>query len=322
MEKWKKGLWQKICRLLCACLIMLLLPLTVCAAGESDDTEAEDTSLTIHYELGAGTFSFYKVAAFSENGVFTLEDPFDGYTDEVDALNHLEDMDNEAWQELASTLEVIVERDSIESVVQLETNADGSIICDNIPKGLYLITGETTQDEQYIYTPNPILVTVPNRDVDGNWNCHVVIEHNKIGKEEIPEGPVSYEVVKVWKDTGYEKKRPESVTVDLLQDGDVYETVTLNQENNWRHTWKELEAGHEWKAVEQKVPDGYLMASTQEGSTFIITNTYKKPETTVPNTNTNTNTRLPQTGQLWWPVLVMAFLGIVAFMAGWVLRRE
>ena len=59
MEKWKKGLWQKICRLLGACLIILLLPLTVCAAGESDDTEAEDTSLTIHYELGAGTFSFY-----------------------------------------------------------------------------------------------------------------------------------------------------------------------------------------------------------------------------------------------------------------------
>ena len=98
-----------------------------------------------------------------------------------------------------------------------------------------------------------------------------------------------------------------------MQDGKSYETVTLNQENNWKYTWEDLEAGHEWKAVEQTVPSGYTMTSTQEGKTFIITNTYKKPGTTVP---TGGGSKLPQTGQLWWPVLVLLLAGIICIIVG------
>ena len=68
------------------------------------------------------------------------------------------------------------------------------------------------------------------------------------------------------------------------------------------------------------MPDSYTMSSTKDGTRFIITNTYKKSGASVPSKNTNT--KLPQTGQLWWPVPIMAFLGIVAFMIGWVWRRE
>ena len=104
-----------------------------------------------------------------------------------------------------------------------------------------------------------------------------------------------------------------------MQDGKSYETVTLNQENSWNYTWEDLEAGHEWKVVEQTVPSGYTMTSTQEGKRFIITNTYKKPGTTVP---TGGGSKLPQTGQLWWPVPILVILGILAILVGYVWRRN
>ena len=31
--------------------------------------------------------------------------------------------------------------------------------------------------------------------------------------------------------------------------------------------------------------------------------------------------KLPQTGQLWWPVPILAVLGIIVWMIGWIKRR-
>ena len=316
MDRWSRKLQKKILRFCCALAAVLLLPATVYAAGQNDDA-AEETSLTIHYAAGKNQFLFYKVAAFSETGVFSLEEPFDGYTEEIEELNHLDSLNTEGWNALATTLDGMVQ--DLQPVYQEETDENGTLVMSGIPKGLYLIIGETTQDDQYLYTPSPILVTVPNRDEAGNWVCHPVIEHTKIGKEDLHGDLSDYSVVKIWKDTGYEKKRPESIKVELLQDGKSYETVTLNQENSWNYTWEDLEAGHEWKVVEQTVPSGYTMTSTQEGKRFIITNTYKKPGTTVP---TGGGSKLPQTGQLWWPVPILVILGILAILVGYVWRRN
>jgi hypothetical protein len=42
-----------------------------------------------------------------------------------------------------------------------------------------------------------------------------------------------------------------------------------------------------------------------------------------PSTTHNTivNQKLPQTGQLWWPVPVLAFLGLITYMIGRLLRK-
>lgn len=317
MSRRGRKLRNMFCRFLCVLLALFCVPMLACAAGQENEN---DTSLTIHYAAGENHFSIYKVAAFSETGVFTLEQPFDTYTEEVKELNHLDDLDTEEWNVLAATLAGVAERDQerIQPLYQEDTDAEGNLELHGIAKGLYLIIGETTSDDAYIYTPSPILVTVPNRDAEGNWDCHPVIEHTKIGKEEVKGELTSYSVIKIWKDTGYEKKRPDQITVDLLQDGKVYDTVTLNQKNQWKYTWDDLEEGHEWKAVEQKVPDGYTMTSTQEGKTFVITNTYKKPGTVTPTGGS----KLPQTGQLWWPVPLLAILGILACLVGYVWSRE
>lgn len=73
------------------------------------------------------------------------------------------------------------------------------------------------------------------------------------------------------------------------------------------------------------------VAVTREGNTVVLTNTAKKPgkldgevnppsKRTTGKTTDKTSDKLPQTGQLWWPVLVLLFAGAICLLAGRVLR--
>ena len=94
-----------------------------------------------------------------------------------------------------------------------------------------------------------------------------------------------------------------------------------------------------WSVSEAEVPKRYTVAVTREGNTVVLTNTAKKPgkpdgeanppskkptdKTTdkiVNKTTDKTSDKLPQTGQLWWPVIVLLFAGAICLLAGRVLR--
>lgn len=113
-------------------------------------------------------------------------------------------------------------------------------------------------------------------------------------------------VKKQWSDNG--KNRPSSVTVQLLDGDEVIETVTLGDWNNWKHTWDDLEAGddHDWQVKEINIPKGYKASYSRKGDMVTIRNTES----------------LIQTGQLNWPVPVMAGLGLLLILAGILLGRK
>jgi hypothetical protein len=115
------------------------------------------------------------------------------------------------------------------------------------------------------------------------------------------------EVVKQWNDAGYVNHRPSSVEVELICDDTVYETVSLSDENSWRHVWKELEPSWDWTVREKSVPNGYISNVKQAGEQFTIINTYTLPA--VPEAP-----KLPQTGQLWWPIPVLFCMGLGFYM--------
>lgn len=102
---------------------------------------------------------------------------------------------------------------------------------------------------------------------------------------------------------------------------------------------REIELQTRLDEAEAEVPDGYTVAVTREGNTVVLTNTAKKPgksdgevnppskkrtdkttDKTVNKTTDKTSDKLPQTGQLWWPVLVLLFAGAICLLAGRVLR--
>ena len=90
---------------------------------------------------------------------------------------------------------------------------------------------------------------------------------------------VDRRVIKLWQDD-VQELRPSEVVIELLRDGKLYDTVTLNEKNNWRHTWRDLPeysadgSKIAWRVTE-RVPKNYTVRITRDGVTFLVTNTYR-----------------------------------------------
>lgn len=282
---------------------------TTAFASVSIETE-RNGSLSVHFgENGIGfsevAFSLYRVADILEDGTYALSGDFERYP------VSLEDLDSSGWRALAQTLDAYAARDEIAPFMTRQTEPDGISRMDGLSTGLYLVTGEPYVDGDIVYTPEPMLVSVPGLTADGAWVYDMDVSC-KFEREDTTEGSVSRKVQKVWNDDGNEEKRPEEITVQLLENGNVVDTVVLNQRNNWEYTWSDLDGNSKWQIIETNVPSGYTVTTTQEGDIFILTNTYPRKQPTT----------LPQTGMLWWPVPLLACAGLVFLITGLILRRK
>lgn len=259
--------------LLCMLVFTLAAPVTVFAA-EPIDT-GKDASLTVSYKdegtpiVGTG-FNIFRVADVDEFADMTLTAQFASYPVSVDGL------DQNGWQALALTLDGYAKRDKLTAESSAVTDSEGTFTV-TLKPGLFLVTGEQTVAGGYTYTPTPFMVFLPDSDEENNtWNYEVSAEV-KFSKEELPE-VVTRKVLKVWDDEGFEDMRPGSVTVELLRDGEVYDTEELNEANLWRFTWENLPAEHEWLVVEDEL-EGYYTKVSLDGITFTVTNKYIVPLT-------------------------------------------
>ena len=106
-------------------------------------------------------------------------------------------------------------------------------------------------------------------------------------------GNTSISVSKAWDDNNNQDgKRPESVTIHLLADGeDTGKTVTLNEANNWSASFGELDAKKAGKAIAYTVKEDdvaeYDVAITGDAQTgYTVTNTHTPETTSVSGTKT------------------------------------
>lgn len=318
--------------LLSVLAVFLLLPLQALAAGGIDLNR--DVSLTISYQdgntpLAGAEFDIFLVATVDEYGELTTTQDFSRFHVNIRGEN------DEAWRTLASTLEGYVLRDDIAPTDSGKTNDKGSISFPTTEKslkaGLYLVLGHRHTQNGFRYDPAPFMVMLPGLDKENNIWVYDVTVNAKFDSTPIPDNPddhtINRKVLKVWADDGHEKDRPKEVIVQLLRDGKIYDTVTLNVANNWRYTWTGLDDRYTWTIVEKEL-GGYTVEVTREGITFVVTNTYdEKDETTArtPSTpdepDTPAKPTLPQTGQLWWPVPVLIAAGLLFVVIGLVRRR-
>jgi hypothetical protein len=207
------------------------------------------------------------------------------------------------------------------------------------------MTGSQAVVDKTVYTPLATLISLPHSEDKGSrdYSPTVYVKNEPAPLSDEPEY-IDLTAVKVWKDDGYEDDRPANVTVTLYRNDEEYETVTLSAENNWKHTWSVLDDASRWILVEKDVPAEYTVTSVQDGKAFVVTNTHKEdtPEETTPPTETTppadtnppdettppaeTNApdepTLPQTGQVWWPVSLLAIGGLVIFMVGFAMRKR
>ncbi len=330
-----RKLTKILAMLLVGVMLVAIVPFGSSAASSIDlDQKA---GLSIHYGSGnivlnGAELSIYRVADLDQDLNYIATKDFSEYPVEWPGNGD----DEENFEALASTLQGYVLMDQITPVTTVKTDKDGNAECDDLTVGLYLILGTRFVQDDLIFTVSPALITLPGIDTENNkWNYHLnvdvkfIFEENKTHDDEF-----SIKVMKVWEDKGAEAKRPESITVKLLANGEEYATAELNAENNWRYSWKHLPrydaANHpiQWNIVEINVRKYYKVKIEQEGITYLIKNTYTPPQTppedNPPKDNPpkdNPPKEVPQTGLLWWPVAALVLLGAVFIIIGAVRRK-
>jgi len=86
-------------------------------------------------------------------------------------------------------------------------------------------------------------------------------------------------VSKFWDDdNNNDGKRPGSVTIRLLADGNEVATATLSDDNDWKHIFEDLPVNKDGKAIVYNVTedsvDPYVVSITNVDDEFIVTNSY------------------------------------------------
>lgn len=330
-------------------ILISLLLCTLCMANTAfaygNIDISQKTSVTVCFaekENGfqAVNFRVYRVADVDQSGEFTLAGDFRSYP------VSLKDMTSSKWRALSQTLNAYVQRDRLQPMKTEKTGTDGCVTFSDLTSGLYLITGDSCTRGGVTYTPEPMLVSLPDLTAENEWDYHpkVYCKYDRYNNTSTPER-VQRKVQKVWKDDGNENKRPATISVQLLKNGNVADTVTLSEENNWEYTWKNLDSRYTWLVTEKEIPEGYTVTVQREGSVFIVTNTYpeeeygeppkepteeppvepseKPPETSGQTTEViseKTSAKLPQTGMLWWPVPLFVCGGLLFTIAGLAVR--
>lgn len=300
--------------LLSVMALFLLLPMQALAAGSIDLGHAHSLTVTAVYAqnpISGMQFDAYLISTVDEWGELTVIDRYRDFAEDLDIRGKNDD----SWRAMAQTLarEIMLD-DTLKPSRSAVTDADGVAKYADIPMGLFLIMGGGTEKDGYVYSTSPFFVMLPEQDLSSNtWNYDVVA-NAKPGQEPAKE---DYEVIKVWKDDCHKDQRPQSITINLVCDGEVFDTIALPHNGAWSYTWKDLESNHQWTVTEKK-EDGYQDPDVQqEGNTFIVTNTCNKPTTpTQPG-----KPSLPQTGQLWWPVPVLITAGLFFAVIGLLRRR-
>lgn len=314
------------------------------AAGIAID-ESRECEISVQYTVQNGpaanvAFRLYRVARCNSDDSLTMDNAFKGYPVVIDTT------DSEKMTALAMTLEGYVVKDHIAAIDDGVTDSTGlvkfPVKATTLSPGVYLILGNSFVSGRTRYTPEPIVVQIPYTESSGEWGYSASVEL-KYTSEQIPDNKddtINKKVLKAWRGDD-EETRPDSIQVVLLKNGSVYDRVTLSEKNNWRHLWTSLDDSAKWLIVEDDVPEGYTVSTSVQGITSVITNTKEEkppvppitpvdpvdppvnpenpPEETNEPKRDNTET-IPQTGQLWWPVFLLAGVGIVMIGSGVLLR--
>ena len=219
-----------------------------------------------------GNLSYIYTDLFENSGI-DIEDPF-----------------------LAEKLDAFVSEYNLPSV-KVTTDKNGTALCEGLALGLYFI--KQTNSVEGFAPCTPFVVTVPYKNADG-----FVYEVNASPKTEVVR-LVSVTIKKVW-NIDPTSKAADSVTVQLLQNGNVVKTAVLNAQNNWQITYADMPESDTYSIKEIDVPKGFTPTYSKTGYNFTVTNT----------------STLIQTGQLTWPISALAAAGMLLIAVGITLLQK
>lgn len=275
---------KEVCALKKRCLSCLLALLLVLLAGVPAQAAGQTGTLTISYPVEGTVYHIYQVG-YMKGSSIVLNPAFSG-------------VDTSDLAAAAGIMADMIQKTGVCQELASAVVTGGEAAFADLEMAVYLVTGDPGVQDGINYWPTPFLLSVPQKDEQNQplWNVQVV------GKKEMD---MDISVVKKWvgdRVTG----RPTSITVHLVLDGKDYgPPVKLNYANRWSYTWENLPPKNFY--VREDPSPRYTTTVVKDGNTFVITNTWK---------------RIPQTGQLWWPVTALTVAGLGFLCLGMLRRRK
>lgn len=279
-----KHLNKLLCLLLCAVLLGLL-----CTGVSALPEERCQVLIDYRHEnvtVSDASFKIYRIADLNSRQELSYVGAFSNLRFEADALA-------DAVEELYTR----VEKQNLVPERTFVTDAEGKASVSDLAPGAFLLVGEPTTVDGYVYYVDKQVVFL---------NESVLTLNPKSTRLPVGVKLISIKTVKFWDDNGYENERPREITVRLLKDGKTVHSVVLSEANNWSYTWNNLLPNARWTVAED-VPEGYKASIEESNHVFTVRNLYKD---------------IPQTGQVWWPVITVLCVGLVLIVLGLSLRRS
>lgn len=314
-----------ICVLLCVIAVCFTVP-----ASAADGTGTLSLWCVREQDVLAGMhWRIYRVGHRTAND-YVFEGTYAGYR--LTLGNRSQPMlkwDAETVAAAAETLRIYTVLDHIPYLSEGDTDAQGNLCFSGLEDGLYLVTGDKLEKGIKTYIPSAIFFEMDHTK-DNVLNAMPKIIYLTLDNDE-----EKYSVRKIWENAG--NQTPDLnvyITCELYRDGELQQTVRLDSSNDWNYEWND-QPGHIWMVREQEIPPDYTVMYRNQDTQFLIVNTYDGTgwnTTTVPGTTTTTHTgstvttaetpKLPQTGQLWWPVPFLSIGGLTLIAVGVRLRRK
>ena len=241
-------------------------------------------TLTVTYPKEETVYHLFRVGSMV-NGTLVLDQEFSGVS-------------TTDWKRTASVLSEVIQKTGRGTELSQAVVTGGSAVFGGLGEAVYLVMGDETVTNGITDTPVPFLTAMPGTDGQNQpvWDVQTAGEQQET---------MDISVTKVWVGDRV-SGRPASIIVHLTLDGKDYgPLVRLNYANHWSYTWENLPVGN-W-SVREESSRRYTTTMTREGNTFTFTSTWKK---------------IPQTGQLWWPVAAMSAAGVCLVGAGLLRRRK
>ena len=268
------------------CIVTLTVVLLCCSAFPCfAATEKGTVTVTLedksHNKINDVTVYLCRVAELNNNGYY----PTAAFESSGISISGLINSPDEA---AAKSVADYIRNNQIEVLSSASKN--GKATFSDLPLGIWAVFC----DEDSAYTFNPYIVFLPYES--GGKLYYEVSSAPKI--EDSNPNEISIYVVKKWDDkNNAAKKRPDSVTIELLSGSEVVAAAKLCESNGWSHTFTGVSKDGNYSVRETSVADYKANYSGDTANGFVVTNTYN-------------GENLPLTGQYWWPIILILIAGI------------
>lgn len=296
-----------------ACFALVIIIVLTCGMGLTAFATADTASLDLNQTgsvsliledgdgniMSDGAITIYQVASlYLDNGnmAYAQTADFSNCTDTLDVEN----------SSLAANLATYVEENSIVGTAA-DISVNGTVSFNGLELGLYLVV-QTTQSTGFSVI-SPFLVTIPFAE-DDTW----VYDVDASPKVEVSAVPATPTLTPTSTPTATPTETPTSTTTPTpVAPITPTETPTETSSETPTSTTTPTPVS---PITPTETPIETATPTETPTETVTATATPTPTASAAPVTSTS-DTTLPQTGQLNWPVPVLAICGLVIFAIGW-----